>query len=132
MPIDREGRTGKRGGAQRALVEPRACIGEPTTVAREHLDVSQEVVAEGDGLGRLQMREARHRQVEMRLRLARQGELQGGKRGVGSVDPVAHPELEVGRHLVVARARGVQPPGGRADQLLEPALDVHVHVFQRT
>ena len=29
----------------------------------------------------------------------------------------AHPEPEVGRHLVVARPRGVQPPGRRADQL---------------
>jgi hypothetical protein len=38
-----------------------------------------------------------------------------------AVDGLAHPEPEIERHLVVARARGVQPPGGRADQLGEPA-----------
>jgi thiol-disulfide isomerase/thioredoxin len=31
---------------------------------------------------------------------------------VESVDGVAHPQPEIGRDLVVARARGVQPPGG--------------------
>ena len=117
--------------AERALVEPLAGIGEAAAVARQHLDVSQQMVAEGDGLRRLQMREARHHHIEMRLRLARQRELQGGERRVGGVDPVAHIELEVGRDLVVARARGVQPPGGLADQRLQAALDVHVHVFQR-
>ncbi len=44
---------------------------------------------------------------------------------------VAHPQPEVGRHLVVARARGVQAPGGLADQFAEPALDIHVDVFER-
>jgi hypothetical protein len=29
------------------------------------------------------------------------------------------------------RERAVQPPGRLADQLLEAALDIHVHVFQR-
>ena len=50
---------------------------------------------------------------------------------VERVDRVAHPEPEVGRHLVVARARGVQPAGGRPDQLGEPALDIHVDVLER-
>ena len=54
-----------------------------------------------------------------------------GERGVERVDRVAHPKPEIGRHLIVARARGVQPPGGRADQLGEAALHVHVDVFQR-
>ena len=44
---------------------------------------------------------------------------------------VAHPEPEVGRHLVVARARGMQPAGRRPDQLGEPALHVHVDVLER-
>ena len=131
VPVDGKGGAGERGRAQRAFVEPRAGIREPAAVALEHLDIGQQMVAEGDGLGRLQMREARHRQVEMRLGLARQGELQGGERRVRAVDPVAHIELEVGRHLVVARAGRMQPPGRLADQLLEPALDVHVHVLER-
>jgi hypothetical protein len=43
---------------------------------------------------------------------------------------IADIEAEVGRHLVVARAGGVQPSGGLADQFFEPALDVHVNVFK--
>ena len=43
---------------------------------------------------------------------------------------VAHPQPEVGRHLVVARARGVQPSGRGADQLGEAALDRHVDVLE--
>ena len=50
---------------------------------------------------------------------------------VEAVDRLAHPEPEVGRDLVVARARRVQAPGRLADQLPEPRLDVHVDVFER-
>src|SRR5260221_520544 len=41
----------------------------------------------------------------------------------------ADPEAEIGRDLVVARARGVEAPGDGADQLGEPRLDVEVDVF---
>ena len=64
-------------------------------------------------------------------RLLGQRPLIGGERAVDAVDGVAHPEPEIGRHLIVARARGVQPPGGRPDQLREPALDVHMDVLER-
>ena len=47
------------------------------------------------------------------------------------VDRVAHPEAEIDGDLVVARARGVQPPGRRADDLGEAAFDVHMDVFER-
>src|SRR5262249_48921238 len=40
-------------------------------------------------------------------------------------------ETEIGRHLVVARARRVQPPGGRPDQFGEPRLDVHMNILER-
>ena len=57
--------------------------------------------------------------------------LEGGERGGGLVDRPAHPEAEIGRHLVVARAGGVEAPGGGADQLPEPGLDMHVDVLER-
>ena len=50
---------------------------------------------------------------------------------VEPVDRVAHPQPEIGRHLVVAAARGVQPLAGLADPLGQPRLDVHVDVFER-
>ena len=108
VPVDRERRAGERGRAERALVEPLAGVGKPAAIAGEHLHVGQQMVAEGDGLRRLQMREARHRQVEMRLRLAGERKLQGAERGVGAIEPIAHVELEVGRDLIVARACRVQ------------------------
>ncbi len=50
-------------------------------------------------------------------------------RAIEPVDRVAHPELEVGRDLVVARARGVEPPCCFADRLVEPRLDVEMNVL---
>ena len=66
----------------------------------------------------------------MRLGFLSQHQLQRGQLAVDGVDRVAHPEPEIGRHLIVARARRVQPPGGRADQILQAAFDVHMHVFK--
>jgi len=50
---------------------------------------------------------------------------------IDPVDRIAHPQPEIGRHLVVARARRVQSPAGIADALDQARLDVHVDVFQR-
>ena len=111
--------------------EPLARVGEAAAVARRHLDISEQMMAEGDRLRRLQMREARHHRAGMRQRLLGERLLQAGERGIDGVDGVAHPQPEIGRHLVVARARRVQAAGRGADQVLEPALDVHVDVFQR-
>ena len=79
----------------------------------------------------LQMGEARHHGAGMFQRPLDQRMLERGQRRIGLVDRVADIEAEIGRDLVVARARGVQPSRGRADQLGKPALDVHVNVFER-
>ena len=74
------------------------------------------MMAERDGLRRLQVRETRHDRIGILQRLLGQRALIEGERGVDLVDGIADPEPEVGRDLVVARARGVQPPGRRPDQ----------------
>ncbi len=56
---------------ERAFVQPGAGIGEAAAVAPEHLDVGQQMVAEGDRLGRLQMGEARHHERGVLLRARR-------------------------------------------------------------
>ena len=56
-------------------------------------------------------------------------ELVDGRNDV--VNRAAHEQPQIGRHLVVARPRRVQPPGRRSDQLAEPLLDVHVDVLER-
>ena len=106
-------------------------VGEAAPVAAEHLDVGQQVVAEGDRLGGLQVGVARHDGRGMGLGLTDQRRLQIAQLSVQGVDRLAHPEPEIGRDLVVARARRVQAPGRLADQLLEPRLDVHVDVLER-
>ena len=129
--VDRPGRAGERRGAQRALVQPPAAIDEAAAVAIKHLHIGEEVMPEGNRLGALQMREARHHGVGMFGGLRRQRHLQGMQLAVDVVDGVAHPEAEIRRHLVVAGAGGVQPSGGLADQLGEARFHVHVDVFQR-
>ena len=52
-------------------------------------------------------------------------------RAIASSIALADEQPEIGRHLVVARAGGVEPAGGIADQLLQPMLDMHVDVFER-
>ncbi len=57
--------------------------------------------------------------------------LQRAERGFGLVDRVAHPEAEVGRHLVVARAGGVEAARDRADPPASRDLGEHVDVLER-
>ena len=132
VAIDRERRAGQRRRPERALVEPLARIGEPAAVARQHLDVGQQMMAEGDRLRRLQMREPRHHHGCMRLGLARQRHLQLRKPSVEGIDGIAHPQPEVGRHLIVTRPRRVEPLARIPDQSRQPALHVQMHIFQRS
>ena len=116
---------------KRRFIEAPATVGEAPAVAADHLDVGQQVMAEGDRLRHLQVGEARHDRGRVLLGPVDERSLQVAAGRVGLVQARAEPEPQVGRHLVVARARGVQPPGGRTDERGEPGLDVHVDVFQR-
>ena len=120
--IDRERRAGERARAQRRFIETPARIGEPSTVAAQHFDIGEEVMSEGDGLADLQMGEAGHDRGGMALGLLDQsGPAQRPPVSRSKpVDRVAHPEAKIGRDLVVARARGVEPPGAGPDQFGEP------------
>ena len=113
-----------------SLSRERASANRPA-VAREHLHISQQMVAERGRLRRLQMGEAGHDGGGVFGRAGGQRVHQRGQRSVLGVDGVAHPEAEIGRDLVIAAARGVQAPSGLADAFGQARLDVHVHVFQR-
>ena len=89
------------------------------------------MMAERHGLRGLQMGEAGHDRAGMFQRPRRQRMLERSERAIGLVDDVADIEAEIGRDLVVARARGVQPSRGGPDQFGKPALDVHMDVFER-
>ncbi len=86
---------------------------------------------EGDRLGRLHMGIARHDVAGVLSRPARSARWQSASRPcVGALARRAHPEPEIGHHLVVARARGVQPPRRRADDLGKPRFDIEMDVFE--
>ncbi len=89
------------------------------------------MMAESDRLRRLQMGEARHDHGRAIERAAAQRALQPGDLEQDRVDRVAHPEPEVDGDLIVARARGVQPPRCGANDFLKPAFYVHMDVFER-
>ena len=49
---------------------------------------------------------------------------------LGLVHRIAHPQPKIGRHLIVAAARGVEPSGRCTDQFGQPAFGRHVDVFE--
>ena len=122
---------GQGRGAERGFIEPAAAIKQAAAIAREHFDISQKMVAEGDGLRGLQMGEAGHGGGCVLGGAGGQGQHQVCELGVQRVDRVPHPEAKIGGDLVVAAAGGVQAAAGIADAVGQARLDIHVDVFQR-
>ena len=60
---------GERGGAERGFVQPLARVAQAAAVARRHLDIGEQMMAEGHRLRGLQMGEARHHGAGMLQRL---------------------------------------------------------------
>ncbi len=89
-----------------------------------------QVVTERDGLGGLQVGEARHDARGMFFSADHQCALQCGQPAVHLINGVAHPEAEIGCHLIIATARGVEAACHRPDQFGQPRLGRHVDVFK--
>ena len=64
-------------------------------------------------------------------RLSRRARAEAREQPSIVVDLVPDIEAEIGRHLIVARARRVQLAGDRSDQLGQPALDIQMDVLER-
>ena len=129
LAVDRVAGARQRGSAQRQPVDATAAVGHALGVARQHFKVGQQVVAEGDRLRHLQVGEARHHGVGVRLGQIDQRSLAGAESGQNAVDRVAQVEPDVGRHLVVAAAAGMQALAGVTDFGGQCGLDVEVDVF---
>ena len=128
--IDREGGAGQRSRPQRQPIDAAARVEHPLAVALEHLDVGQQMVAEGHGLGDLQVGKPRHHGVRMALGLRDELTLQRAQRGDDAIDLAAQPQPQVGGHLVVARTASVQPLAGVADEIGQSLLDVEMHILE--
>jgi hypothetical protein len=131
VAVDRERRTGKGCRAERALVQAAAGVLHAAAVAGEHLDIGEQMMAEGDRLGRLEVGKARHDRARMRQRLGGERGLQPGERDIETIEAVADVKAEIGGDLVVARARRMEAAGRFAGDGFQAAFDVHVNVFQR-
>ncbi len=129
LAIDGEGGTRQRARAQRQPVDAGTAVAQPAGITVEHLVIGHEVVAEGHGLGHLQVGEARHDQVRVALGQVEQHDTQVAQVAKDAIDGVAQPEPDVGGDLIVAGTSGVQTLAGVAHQLGEAALDVEVHVL---
>ena len=129
--IDRQPGSRQRARAERRL--PRAPFGvdEAPTIAPQHLGVGHQVMAERHHLRALQVRVAGEQRGRVRARLPAERQPRAIDRRHDLDRRAPRVEAQVGRHLIVAAARGVQPPRRLADDLDEAALHVHVDVFQR-
>ena len=87
-------------------------------------------MAPGHGLRGLQVGETGHDPIGARLGLRQSRADQRGEAINRRVALIAHPQPEIGRHLVVARPARVQAACGLADDLLQAGLHVHVDVLQ--
>ncbi len=130
LAVDRERRPGERGTAERQAIDTAADVRQPLEVPGEHRVVRHQVMAERDRLRDLQVREAGHDRVavlvcEIEQRAPQRNQLRGQP-----VDRAAQPQSHVGRHLVVARAGGMQALASVADAFGELALDVEVYILE--
>src|SRR4029078_12084131 len=94
----------------------RLAVGEASVLARQHLDIGQAMMTEGDRLRRLQMREAWHHRRRVQLRLLGEGKLKIRDQRLDLIDLVSDIEAEISGDLIVPRPRRMQSAGGRADQ----------------
>ena len=130
LAVDRKARPGQRRGTERAFVEPHARIGKAPAIAPQHLDIGQEVMAEGHRLGGLEMGEARHHRARVLVPEPDHHRLHGAQAHLHAIDRGAHPQAQIGRDLIIARARGVQAASGLAHELGQPRLDVEMDVLK--
>ena len=128
--VDRVGGAGKGGRAERAAVDAAAQVGHAFAVALEHFDVGKQVMPEGDGLGDLHVRKARHQGVGFLGGLSHEHLLQVAEHADDFVDLGAQVKADVGGNLVVAAAAGVQALARVADELREACFDVEVNVLE--
>ena len=128
-PVQGIGGAGQGAGAQGALaVHPAGGVLKPAQVPQQHPGVGHQSVAEGDGLGPLQVGVAGHHRVGIFAGFFADGADQACDQPLEPGALIPQGEADVQGHLVVAAAAGVQPlacvpdPGGEG--LLHKGVDV--------
>ena len=128
--VDRIGRTGKRGSAERAAVDAVTEVKHAFAVTFEHFDISEHMVTEGHGLSNLHVGEARHDDGGTGLGLVHQHFLEVLNAAHDFIHFAAEIETDVRRHLVVAGTTGMQTLASVADQGRQTSFDIEMNVFK--
>jgi hypothetical protein len=103
--------------------------GEPVEVPRKHPEPGEQVMAEIDRLGPLEVGVAGHGPVAVGFGQIQEFTHRGGDPLAGVVGGVHDRHEDVGRDLIVAGTAGVELAGQIADQRSEAAFDRHVDVL---
>ena len=111
-------------------VDPLVAVMHPPNVAMKHLKVGQHVMRKENRLRPLKMGIPWHNHALVAPGQTHQGSLHPSQAGHGIGDDLAGVEAHVQGDLVVAGTSGVQPPGRRANEVVQAPLDVHVQVFE--
>ena len=127
--IQGQGRAGQRAGTQRGHVQAPPAVPQAIHVAGQGPAVGQEMVGQQHGLGPLEMGVAGQVGVTGLVGPVHQHLLEGEHVAGGDQQLALGEQAQVGGHLVVATASGVQLGPGRTGDLGDPALDHGVDVL---
>ncbi len=130
IAVNRVSGAGQGSSTQRHHVHPLAAILQTIGITHQHFVPGQQMVAEGNRLGGLQVGKAGHDGVCLALGQVQQASLQAGQFLGNHVDFIAQVQADIGGHLIIPAAAGMQFLAGDADAVGQPGFDVHVHVFQ--
>ena len=129
LAVDGEGRAGHSARAEGQDGGALAELGQALAVAGQRPEVRQPPVAEQDGLRLLEVGVTGQEHAHIGFGALDQRGLHQLEVGIHPVDGVQQPQGEVGGHLVVAAAPGVQLAAHRPGQLGQPPLDGGVHIL---
>jgi hypothetical protein len=129
LAVDRVGGAGHRRRAERHHIGAAEGIPEAIDISFEHRHVGVHVMSEQDRLGSLQVGVAGHDGIGIFLSHLQEGIDQVEGTADQAKQRVFHPESEIGSHLVVPAAAGVETAGDRADELAQAALDPGVDIL---
>ena len=104
---------------------------EPRVIAAKRGGMRQKVVRDQHRLGAAQVRVGRHQRRPGTFGLIGAGADQRRDARLQRRDAAAQIQPQIERHLLVARAAGMQTPAGVANPLDQLALDEAVNVFVR-
>ena len=108
VPVDGIGGAGQCARAQRGYVGALGGVGQTPQIALQHHAVSQQMMAEDDGLCTLEVGIAGNDGIPGFLRLVANGADHLCRQGADLADLLAEPQAQIESHLIVSAAGGVQ------------------------